>query len=132
MTPDHPVQAWHALVADRSIEGLDALLADDVVFHSPIVHTPQQGRAVTKLYLSAAFQVLFNESFTYVREVASGDSAALEFTSEIDGVVLNGIDLIRFDAEGRIVDFKVMIRPLKAIQLVHGLMARMLESLKPS
>lgn len=132
MTTDHPVQAWHALVADRSIEGLDALLADDVVFHSPIVHTPQQGRAVTKLYLSAAFQVLFNESFTYVREVVSADSAALEFTSEIDGVVLNGIDLIRFDAEGRIVDFKVMIRPLKAIQLVHGLMARMLESLKPS
>ncbi len=132
MTDPHPVAAWHDLLARRDPSGLDALLADDVVFHSPIVHTPQKGRAITRLYLGAAFRVLFNDRFHYVREIVSGRDACLEFSTEIDGVHVNGVDLIRFDAEGRIVDFKVMVRPLKAIQLVHGMMARMLDELKDS
>ena len=124
-----PVESWHRLLASGDPSGLDEILADDVVFHSPIVHTPQEGKAITKLYLGAAFQVLFNDSFRYVREVVDGDEAVLEFETEIDGIHVNGVDMIRFDASGRIVDFKVMVRPLKAIQRVHGMMKQMLERL---
>jgi hypothetical protein len=121
------VAAWHRLVDARSPDGLDALLSDDAVFLSPIVHTPQVGRAITRVYLTAAFHVLFNDTFRYVREIVGGESAALEFETEIDGIQVNGVDLIRFDAEGRIVEFKVMVRPLQAIQRVHALMKQMLE-----
>jgi len=120
------VAAWHRLVDARSPDGLDALLADDVVFLSPIVHTPQVGRAITNAYLTAAFHVLFNDTFRYVREIVGDDSAALEFETEIDGIQINGVDLIRFDADGRIVEFKVMVRPLKAIQRVHAMMKQRL------
>src|SRR5262245_19648501 len=122
--------AWHDLVRRRSADGLDALLADDVVFHSPIVHTPQVGKALTTMYLAAALQVLANDSFRYVREVAGAHDAALEFQAEIDGIVVNGVDLIRWNEEGRIVDFKVMVRPLKAVNLLHAQMRAMLEAVK--
>ena len=121
------MRAWHGFVAARDLAGLDHLLAEDVVFHSPIVHTPQEGRALVTLYLTAAFFVLGNEHFRYVREVVSDTDAMLEFTTEIDGVQVNGVDMIRWNGEGQIVDFKVMVRPLKAINLVHGLMKSMLE-----
>lgn len=117
---------WHRLVATRDSTGLDALLADGVVFHSPVVHTPQAGKAVTRQYLTAAFGVLFNESFRYVLELVTTRDAVLEFVVEIDGISVNGIDMIRWDDEGHIVDFKVMLRPLKAINLIHQKMAAML------
>ena len=122
------LSTWHALVQSRNAKGLDALLADDVVFHSPVVHTPQVGKAVTTQYLAAAFRVFFNESFEYVREVAGPSDAVLEFQVEIDGIVVNGVDMLKWDADGRIVDFKVLIRPLKAINLVHQKMAAMLQA----
>src|SRR5262245_66036454 len=122
------LDAWHALVRSHDPRGLDALLADGVVFHSPVVHTPQVGKAITTLYLSAAFQVFFNASFRYVREVIGPRDAVLEFQVEIDGIQVNGVDMIRWDDDGRIVDFKVLIRPLKAIQLIHQKMAAMLEA----
>jgi ketosteroid isomerase-like protein len=122
------LSTWHRLVRTRDTEGLRALLADEAVFHSPVVHTPQRGLALTHAYLSAAFQVFFNDSFRYVREVVQGDDAVLEFEVEIDGVHVNGVDMIRCNGEGRIVDFKVMIRPLKAIQLIHQRMAAMLQA----
>jgi hypothetical protein len=122
--------AWHDLVRRRSAEGLDALLADDVVFHSPIVHTPQVGKPLTTMYLSAALLVLANDSFRYVREVVGRRDAALEFQAEIDGISVNGVDLIRWNDEGRIVDFKVMVRPLKAVNLLHAQMRTMLEAMK--
>ncbi|HMA08409.1 MAG TPA: nuclear transport factor 2 family protein, partial [Ramlibacter sp.] len=103
--------AWHDLVQTRNVKGLAALLADNCVFHSPVVHTPQVGKAVTLQYLSAAFHVFFNPSFRYVREVAGANDAVLEFQVEIDGIAVNGVDMIKWDADGRIVDFKVMIRP---------------------
>lgn len=127
---DRPIDAWHRLVESRDPEALDALLADDVVFHSPVVHTPQEGKAVTKLYLTAALHVLGGEKFHYVREVVDGSDAVLEFESEVDGIHINGVDMIRFDRAGRIVDFKVLVRPLKAIQLLHRMMAAMLEKTK--
>lgn len=120
--------AWHRIVQGRDGDALRALLSDDVVFHSPVVHTPQRGRALTAWYLAAALQVLGNPSFRYVREVASGHDAVLEFEVEVDGVHINGVDMIRCDDAGRIVDFKVLVRPLKAIQMLHQKMAAMLET----
>lgn len=126
MTPD-PLATWHQIVQDRNVKALDALLSDRVVFHSPVVHTPQRGKAVTTQYLAAAFRVFFNESFRYVREVASDRDAVLEFQVEIDSISVNGVDMITWDDTGQIVDFKVMIRPLKAINLIHQKMAALLQ-----
>jgi hypothetical protein len=123
-----PLSTWHELVRTRNAKGLSSLLADDAVFHSPVVHTPQVGKAVTLQYLSAAFQVFFNESFRYVRELTGPHDAALEFQVEIDGISVNGIDLIKWNDEGKIVEFKVLIRPLKAINLIHQKMAAMLQA----
>jgi SnoaL-like protein len=125
------LDAWHQLVRSRDTQALDALLADGVVFHSPVVHTPQAGKAITTLYLSAALRVFFNESFRYVREVSGPRDAVLEFEVQIDGIHVNGVDMLRWDADGRIVDFKVMIRPLKAVNLIHQKMAAMLEAMRP-
>jgi hypothetical protein len=122
------IAAWHELVRSRSPKGLDALLADDVVFHSPVVHTPQAGKAITRLYLAAALHVFGNASFRYVREVVGEHDAVLEFQVEIDGIQVNGVDMIRWNDAGRIVDFKVMIRPLKAVNLIHQKMAAMLQA----
>lgn len=122
------LETWHELVKTRNVKGLDSLLADRVVFHSPVVHTPQVGKAVTVQYLSAAFRVFFNESFRYVREVRGPRDAVLEFQVEIDGIGVNGVDMISWDEAGRITAFKVMIRPLKAINLIHQKMAAMLQA----
>jgi SnoaL-like domain len=119
---------WHQLVRAHDRAGLDALIAQDAVFHSPVVHRPQCGRALVVQYLRAAFAILGNNSFRYVREVVGERDAALEFEVEVDGVQINGVDLIRWDDSGLIADFKVMIRPLKAIDLVHRKMAAMLQS----
>ena len=119
---------WHDLVKTRSAKGLDALLADNAVFYSPVVHAPQSGKAVTLQYLSAAMHVFGNESFRYVREIAGPRDAVLEFQVEIDGISVNGVDMIKWDDEGKIVEFKVMIRPLKAINLIHQKMAAMLQA----
>ena len=120
--------AWHELVRTQNPKGLDALLADDVAFHSPVVHTPQAGKAITTQYLTAAFQVFFNESFRYVRQIEGPRDAVLEFQVDIDGVSVNGVDMIRWNEDGKIVEFKVMIRPLKAINLIHQKMAAMLQA----
>lgn len=120
---------WHRLVEDRNLAALDTVLHDDVVFHSPVVHTPQRGKAITSKYLAAALEVLNNDKFTYLREVIGERDAVLEFATELDGVTINGVDIIRWDDDGRIVDFKVMVRPLKAINAVHGQMAAMLQKL---
>jgi hypothetical protein len=122
------VSAWHELVRSRNAKGLDALLAENAVFYSPVVHTPQVGKAVTAQYLSAAFHVFFNESFRYVRELTDANDAALEFEVEIDGILVNGVDLLKWNEEGKIVEFKVLIRPLKAINLIHQKMAAMLQA----
>ncbi len=96
------------------------------MFHSPVVHTPQEGRDRVVAYLAAASETLGNASLAYVRELVDGDDAMLEFTTEMDGVMVNGIDLIRFDEDGMIRDFKVMIRPLKAVNKVWEAMATQL------
>lgn len=121
----HPRLArWHAYMLGGSDPAVLAdLLADDAVFHSPVVHTPQAGKAKVMAYLGAASGVFGNGTFEYVREIVDGDNAMLEFTCEMDGIKVNGIDLIQFNADGKIQDFKVMVRPLKAINKVWDLMA---------
>ncbi|MEO0982300.1 MAG: nuclear transport factor 2 family protein [Pseudomonadota bacterium] len=112
----------HAALAD--------MLADDVTFWSPIVHTPQRGKAITLAYLGAAGNVLGGDSFKYVRIFGQDLNALLEFECEIDGLYVNGVDIIRWNEAGRIVDFKVMVRPLKAVNLVHANMKAMLERMQ--
>ena len=121
------LRTWHRAIKEKNVAALDVLLADDCVFHSPVVHTPQRGKALTKMYLSAAFMVLANDTFTYVREVVGESDAVLEFTVEVQGIHVNGVDMIRWNADGQIVDFKVMLRPMKAINLLNGLMRQMLQ-----
>ena len=121
------IERWHRLVKDRDMRALHELLAEDVVFVSPVVHTPQAGRAITQAYLQAALQVLNNSSFRYLNEWFGADSAVLEFECAVDGITVNGIDMIHWDAQGRIDRFKVMVRPLKAVNKLHELMGRELQ-----
>ena len=124
------IATWHQLVATRDVSGLGLLLADDAVFHSPILHAPQIGKALTKRYLTAAFSVFFNESFHYIREVVGERDAVLEFVVEIDGITVNGVDMIQWNDDGKVVDFKVMLRPLKGINVIHQKMAAMLQNMQ--
>lgn len=132
MTTAHTgLDRWHEYMehgADAAL--LSALLTDDVVFHSPVVHTPQVGKAVVIAYLLAAAKVLGNDSFRYVRELVDGDEVMLEFVTELDGVTVNGVDIIRFNSVGQIRDFKVMVRPLKAINAVWQMMGAQLAAAK--
>jgi hypothetical protein len=140
---EHVIEKWHAHLRGQLSGGLDELLADDVVFYSPIVYTPQEGKAITKLYLEAAGQTLPGESagpstggdgsgrFRYTKTVTSGDTAVLEFETTVEGKYVNGVDIMRCNDDGRIVEFRVMIRPLQAINLVHAQMKAMLERMQP-
>ncbi len=135
---------WHAFLRGELSGGLDELLDDDVVFYSPIVFTPQRGKQVTSLYLQAAGQTFGGDDsttrapaessearFRYTKTVMSGDTAVLEFETTMAGKYVNGVDIIRCNDAGRIVEFRVMIRPLQAVNLVHQQMAAMLERMAP-
>ena len=126
VNPD-PLASWHRIASERDPGGLAALLADEVVFHSPVVHTPQRGKAIVTQYLAAALRVFGNPSFHYVRELRGERDAVLEFAVDIDGLHVNGVDMLRWDEAGRLVEFKVMLRPLKAVNLIHQKMAAMLQ-----
>jgi hypothetical protein len=127
---ENTIAEWHKLIETKDAAGLDNILADNVVFHSPIVHTPQEGKPITTLYLTAALYVFNNDSFKYLREVISNNNAVLEFSTVIDGITINGVDMITWGADGRITEFKVMVRPLKAINLIHRMMGEMLQKIK--
>jgi hypothetical protein len=134
---------WHRHLHGELDGGLDAILHEDCVFLSPIVFTPQQGREVTKLYLTAAGGTLGGEpgsvadaftdnaggGFHYVKEILQGNHAMLEFETTVEGKYANGVDIITCDDDGLITEFKVMMRPLQAINAVHAQMKAMLEQL---
>lgn len=120
------VELWHEISGGREMDRLEEVLAENCVFMSPVVHTPQKGRELTRAYLTAAFGV-FNDSFRYVKEVVTPQHAVLEFVCDLDGIVINGVDIMTFDDAGKIVEFKVMVRPLKAVNLLHTKMKAMLE-----
>jgi len=122
------IEAWHRLVRERDAAALQDLLDADAVFLSPVVHTPQRGRALAAGYLGAALEVFCAPEFRYVREIVGPADAMLEFETVIDGVQVNGVDIIRWNEAGKIVEFKVMIRPLKAINAVHARMAAILQA----
>jgi hypothetical protein len=147
---EQTVRRWHQLLAGELPGGLDELLHDDVVFISPIVFTPQHGKDTTKLYLQAAFATLAapgaapdeigstsvpadsaGRGFRYVKEAWMGRHAFLEFETYVGDTFVNGVDIITCDDEGRIIEFKVMIRPLQAVNLLHQQMREMLEQLNP-
>ena len=134
------MEKWFAHLRGELPGGLDELLDDDVVFYSPIVYTPQQGKAITTMYLQAAGQTLpgakssdgtTKESrFRYTKEVLAGDTAVLEFETTVEGKYVNGVDIIRCNDAGKIVEIRVMIRPLQAINLVHAQMKAALERMR--
>ncbi len=138
---EQTIERWHRVVSgERGL--LDDLLAEDVVFYSPVVFTPQKGKEITKLYLTAAAGTFggsdgaaappsgVGPKFHYTKEVLSGHQAVLEFETEVEGKHVNGVDIITCNDEGKIVEFKVMIRPLQAVNLMHQQMAAMLEKLQ--
>ena len=131
MTAREAVARWHEYMEGGSDPAiLSDMLAEDAVFHSPVVHTPQAGKALVMAYLTAAAQVFDNGSFRYVREIVDESDAMLEFETEMDGITVNGVDIMHFGADGKITGFKVMVRPLKAINKVWEMMARELEAEK--
>ena len=127
------VARWEQYLSGERPDGVDLLLADDVVFFSPIVYTPQRGKDVTTMYLQAAAQTLLGNSdqpFRYTKQVFTGDVAVLEFETSLEGKYVNGVDIIRCNDAGQIVEFRVMLRPLQAINAVHEAMRAMLAALQ--
>jgi len=121
----HPeaVRTLHAIVEGRADPmALAPWIADDAVFHSPVMHTPQEGKMKVMQYLGAALQMFSRYDFTYRREIIDGLDAMLEFTVTMDGIHVNGADLLTFDEDGKITEFKVMIRPLKGIEKIRETM----------
>ena len=137
------VEKWYEVMKSNDMDKLDELLAEDVVFYSPVVYTPQKGKDITKMYLMAAGGV-FGEGtkdevtdsnnsqskFKYIKEIIGEKSALLEFESEMDGIYVNGVDVISWNEEGKITEFKVIVRPLQAVNMLHQKMQAMLESMK--
>ena len=123
------LERWHELVAQQDPTGLAEILAEDCVFYSPLVHAPQPGRDLTTWYLTGAMQV-FNESFHYVKEVVTETHAVLEFECVVDGITINGVDIITCDDADRIVEFRVMLRPLQAVNVAHAQMGAMLKKMQ--
>ena len=134
------IAKWHQHLHGELEGGLEALLDDDVIFYSPIVYTPQRGKDIAKLYLSAASVALPGDSasssenkdtrFHYTKEVLSEPHAVLEFETSIEGKYVNGVDIITCNEKGLISEFRVMIRPLQAVNLVHRQMGETLEKMK--
>ena len=120
------IERWLGVIVDGHTAELDDMLAEDAVFYSPAVFTPQRGRAKAAAYLRAAEQMFSNTGFHYVDMWFGDGSAVLEFAAEIDGVTVEGIDLIRWNAHHKITSVKVMIRPIKALQAVVPRMAEIL------
>ena len=138
------IEQWHEVMKVGGKEGalkLDSLLHDDVIFYSPVVFTPQKGKKITMLYLSAASGVFGDQKstnnsenkqskFKYVNEIIEGNSACLEFETEMNGLYVNGVDLIKWNEDNKITEFKVLIRPLQAVNHIHQMMGKMLDQLK--
>ena len=121
------IAAWHRWMSERDPTGLEALIDEDCVFQSPAVHTPQAGKAITMKYLRAAMEVLGTPDFHYVEQWIGERSAVLEFTLTLDGKTLNGVDIIHWNEAGRITNFRVMVRPIKALMALIPAMGAILE-----
>ena len=123
------IHKWHEVLDSDDLNMLDSILADDAVFSSPVVFTPMEGKEITKMYLNAAGQSFNMEKFQYTKEIHDGMNSVLEFETYIDDISVNGVDIIEWNEDGKISNFKVMIRPFKAVQKVQEKMIEALESL---
>jgi len=123
---------WHEAVATNDLTGFEAIVAEDAVFESPALHKPQVGKAMVSMYLRGALMVLNNGSFRYVEEWVSARSAVLEFTATIDGLAVNGVDILRWNDEGRVTGFKVMVRPYRGLTALMAAMKKLLEASGPA
>ena len=121
------IENWHNFVKTKNISILDSLLSENIIFYSPVVHSPQIGFNISKKYLKAASIVLFNSSFKYINETHNNNSAILEFECELNAIYINGVDIIEWDTNNQITSFKVMVRPLKGILLLKDRMAEILK-----
>ena len=124
------IDSWHTVFKSQELDKLDKIIADNAVFTSPVVFKPMEGKEITKMYLFAAGQSFNMDKFKYIREVHDGTNSVLEFETFIDDISVNGVDMIKWNNEGKIIDFKVMIRPLKAVQKVQEKMIESLNSFK--
>ncbi len=127
MNQSHGLQTWHEFITTRDLSLLDDFLADDVVLYSPVVFTPVEGKFFVKMYLMAAEQIIANKTFEYVSEISKDNYVVLEFKTEIEGITVEGVDMITFTEAGKLKSLKVMVRPLKAMQIVHQKMGELLE-----
>mgnify|MGYP003316292677 FL=1 len=127
---NEPISKWHDVVKNRDYNLLTEILHNDVTFYSPVVYSPQRGKDITLKYLAAASEVFNSSNFQYIKEINNQNFASLEFTLTIDDTEINGIDLISWDDAGLITEFKVFIRPLQGVNLIHKLMQQMLENFK--
>jgi hypothetical protein len=123
------IHKWHEVMKNSELELLDEIIADDATFSSPVVFKPMLGKEITMMYLSAAGQSFNMEKFQYTKEIHDGMNSVLEFETYIDEISVNGVDIIEWNEDGKIVNFKVMIRPFKAVQKVQQKMVEALESL---
>lgn len=130
MTAKKYIDSWHTVFKSQELDKLDKIIADNAVFTSPVVFKPMEGKEITKMYLFAAGQSFNMDKFKYIREVHDGTNSVLEFETFIDDISVNGVDMIKWNNEGKIIDFKVMIRPLKAVQKVQEKMIESLNSFK--
>ena len=136
----HVIKKWHELVVTGNEDIYDEILADDVVFYSPVVHTPQKGKEITKIYLSAAGNVFGDNkkdsapkesfsNFKYTKEIVGKNNACLEFENTVNGIHINGVDLISWNENNLITEFRVLVRPLQAVNMLHKMMGEMLEKM---
>ena len=123
---------WHTLIKNKAVSQVSTLLANDVTLYSPVIHTPIKGKEMVSMYLTAAFHTFLNGSFNYDREFLSNNAAVLEFSLKIQDIDINGIDMITWNEQGKITEFKVMIRPYKALNMINDQMTAMLDQLKNS
>ncbi|MCS5635065.1 MAG: nuclear transport factor 2 family protein [Myxococcota bacterium] len=140
------IEKWHKYLKGQLPEGLDSLLAEDVIFYSPVVYTPQKGREITKLYLAAAASSFGGDendgdgsrdltpsdpdAFRYTKEILAGNQAVLEFESRVGGKYVNGVDILECNDEGKLIEFRVMIRPLQAVNMMHEQMGAILKKMQ--
>jgi|TARA_X000000368_G_scaffold73170_1_gene53657 hypothetical protein len=125
----NPIKEWHEIVKSGNTENLSSIIDSDCIFYSPVVFTPQKGKELTIKYLSAAALVFGDDSFKYIKEVINEKNACLEFELKLNGIEINGVDLISWNDKNKISEFKVLIRPLKGVQLIHELMGGTLEQI---
>tara|TARA_B100001245_G_C22821483_1_gene395310 strand:- start:357 stop:743 length:387 start_codon:yes stop_codon:yes gene_type:complete len=127
---ENPISKWHQVVKLRDYNLLKEILSENVIFYSPVIYTPQKGKSITLNYLVAASEVFNSSNFKYTKEIINNKFASLEFKLTIDDTEINGIDLISWNEEGLITEFKVFIRPLQGVNLIHKLMQKMLDNIK--